>query len=148
MLNFSFRSTASAQSRTPAKSEIDGTARADVLQGTAANDDIEGHGGNDRLFGGEGNDTLDGGRGNDILTGGAGADIFTFTGMDWNGTRVTDFTVGQDKLDLRYNGYGLLSFDDIVIGASGGATTISVAGLGTLMLDGAPILSANDFLFA
>ena len=130
MLNFSFRSTASAQSRTPAKSEIDGTARADVLQGTAANDDIEGHGGNDRLFGGAGNDTLDGGRGNDILTGGAGADLFEFDRGDGRDT-ITDFRNGEDRIEIDdLNGAAIQSLingarqvgNDVVITISSGSS--------------------------
>jgi Ca2+-binding RTX toxin-like protein len=130
MLNFSFRSTASAQSRTPAKSEIDGTARADVLQGTAANDDIEGHGGNDRLFGGAGNDTLDGGRGNDVLTGGAGADLFEFDRGDGRDT-ITDFRNGEDRIEIDdLNGAAIQSLingarqvgNDVVITISSGSS--------------------------
>ncbi len=60
----------------------------------------------DTLNGGAGNDILIGGAGNDILTGGSGNDTFLFradacpalssAGID----TITDFTVGQDKIQL------------------------------------------------
>jgi len=53
------------------------------------------------LNGGAGNDILIAGRNADVLTGGAGSDIFQFDNLPWAGTRVTDFTVGTDMLDLR-----------------------------------------------
>ncbi len=84
----------------------------------------------------------------DVLTGGAGADIFAFTGLDWNGTRITDFTAGEDRLDLQFLAYAGLTFGDLVFGTQGGATTVSAAGRGTFVLDGAPVLTAADFLFA
>ena len=54
-----------------------------------------------RLNGGAGNDILIAGRNADVLTGGAGSDIFQFDNLPWQTTRVTDFTVGTDMLDLR-----------------------------------------------
>ena len=52
------------------------------------------------LTGGAGNDTLIGSQGNDVLTGGAGADTFSFPAEPWSPDRITDFTVGVDRLDL------------------------------------------------
>jgi Ca2+-binding RTX toxin-like protein len=54
----------------------------------------------DVLTGGRSADTLTAGQGPDILTGGAGADVFVFKAVPWSAGHVTDFTVGQDKLDL------------------------------------------------
>jgi len=54
-----------------------------------------------KLDGAAGNDILVAGRDSDTLTGGAGNDIFRFPDLPWNGTRITDFTDGQDVLDLR-----------------------------------------------
>jgi Ca2+-binding RTX toxin-like protein len=53
------------------------------------------------LSGGAGNDILIAGRDKGVLTGGAGSDIFQFDNLPWQTTRVTDFTVGTDMLDLR-----------------------------------------------
>jgi hypothetical protein len=80
------------------------------LGNTSSNDRLFGGNGNDRLYGGAGNDQLDGGNGNDVLGGGQGADILTGgAGRDvfqieyeHGGAhdRITDFTQGQDKIDL------------------------------------------------
>lgn len=52
------------------------------------------------LDGAAGNDILVAGRGQDVLTGGAGRDIFRFDQAS-GGDRVTDFTRGEDMIDLR-----------------------------------------------
>ncbi|WKE65129.1 retention module-containing protein [Gallaecimonas kandeliae] len=117
---------------------IDGGAGNDLIYGGAGNDTISGGDGNDIISGGEGNDIIDGGAGNDVIAGGLGDDLLTGgTGNDtfhWGagetGTdTITDFTVGQDVLDLanllqgEENGVltNYLSFS-----VSGGDTTISI----------------------
>jgi len=83
-----------------------GTYRSDRLDGTNSDDVLDGLGGNDRLNGGNGNDTLIGGTGRDILTGGSGRDVFQFKAVSEMGTYanardiITDFTPGQDRIDL------------------------------------------------
>lgn len=52
------------------------------------------------IIGGAGADQLEGGGGLDRLTGGAGADVFVFHGLGDGADVITDFSVGQDKLDL------------------------------------------------
>jgi Ca2+-binding RTX toxin-like protein len=94
----------------------------DTLLGSTAANDLDGGGGTDNLNGGAGNDTLsgcyygkDGGQYEiDTLAGGAGNDIFQ---LGWSSGRfyddgntanagrtdyilITDFTIGQDKLQL------------------------------------------------
>jgi Ca2+-binding RTX toxin-like protein len=74
--------------------------------GNSLDNTIYGNRLNDTLNAGAGNDILVGYGGNDILTGGSGNDTFRFTndigadltllGVD----TITDFTVGQDKIDL------------------------------------------------
>jgi beta-glucanase (GH16 family) len=54
------------------------------------------------LTGGAGNDTLIAGKGPDVLTGGAGKDTFEFDTLPTTAGQVTDFTPGQDALDLRH----------------------------------------------
>jgi hypothetical protein len=88
-----------------------------------SNQFIEGGNGNDKVHGGKGDDTINGGAGNDrikghsgddLITGGAGADKLTGNGGNdhfiylassdspagsgWD--RITDFTQGNDKVDL------------------------------------------------
>ncbi|EPH6097250.1 cadherin-like domain-containing protein, partial [Vibrio cholerae] len=74
----------------------------DILFGQGGDDELYGEDGNDILFGGTGNDILIGGLGNDILTGGSGEDLFKWVDGDLDGSRdrITDFTIGQDKIDL------------------------------------------------
>ncbi|WP_052726426.1 M10 family metallopeptidase C-terminal domain-containing protein [Devosia epidermidihirudinis] len=86
--------------------KITGTSGADKLVGTAANEYLDGQAGNDTLNGGGGNDVLYGGLGRDVMTGGAGNDVFLFKSVAEMGTNgatrdiITDFTRGQDKIDL------------------------------------------------
>ncbi len=83
----------------------------DILFGQGGNDYLDGGVGKDTLYGGKGNDTLIGGDdddiligglGNDILTGGEGEDLFKWVDRDLDGSkdRITDFTIGEDKIDL------------------------------------------------
>jgi Peptidase M10 serralysin C terminal len=84
-----------------------GTASPDNISGTNNPNTLRGLGGNDNLNGRGGNDLIIGGLGRDILTGGTGKDIFDFNSVKETGntssTRdvVTDFTHGQDKVDLK-----------------------------------------------
>ncbi|CAH1534324.1 VWFA domain-containing protein [Vibrio jasicida] len=70
--------------------------KADLLYGEQGDDILFGHGGNDILVGGEGDD---------ILIGGSGDDIFKLVD-DGSGIRdgeidtITDFTKGEDKIDI------------------------------------------------
>jgi Ca2+-binding RTX toxin-like protein len=69
------------------------------LTGNRGNNILSGLDGNDRLDGGAGDDRLLDGAGSDTLTGGAGADIFVLSADGVTDT-ITDFTPGEDRLDL------------------------------------------------
>lgn len=78
---------------------------ADTLAGGDGNDLLLGGIGNDSMTGGAGDDVLVGGGNADNLTGGDGADIFIFAEGDSgvgnsSEDKVTDFTRGEDQLDL------------------------------------------------
>jgi hypothetical protein len=88
--------------------------------GGAGNDSLTGGAGNDSLTGGAGNDTLTGGAGNDSLIGGTGNDIFryvaltdsnadTLTGANLTFDTITDFTKGQDTINVKGLGLGFAS---------------------------------------
>ncbi|GBE72833.1 hypothetical protein myaer87_00600 [Microcystis aeruginosa NIES-87] len=71
--------------------------------GNNLNNILTGNSGNNILTGNEGNDTLNGAAGIDTLTGGLGADIFIFQFSQSTAAaldRVTDFAIGDDKIDL------------------------------------------------
>ena len=62
---------------------------------------------------GTGGDLLIGGAGNDTLAGGPGADTFHFDGTDFGEDWITDFTLGEDKLE--FAGVGTADEDDLVL---------------------------------
>lgn len=76
----------------------------DLVRGLGGNDRIEGERGSDKLIGGSGADRLIGGAGADLLIGGTGADVFQLSRPTDSGALgedvVSDFTRGQDKIDL------------------------------------------------
>ena len=78
----------------------------DVLEGFDGNDTLRGNKGGDVLNGGDGTDRLIGGAGADVLMGGLGVDVFVYRAATDSGTGpanrdvITDFTPGQDKIDL------------------------------------------------
>lgn len=78
--------------------------RIDAVAGIANGDGLDnrllGSPGADTLNGGAGEDRLHDGAGSDVMTGGAGADVFIFS-RDGAVDRITDFTDGQDLIDLR-----------------------------------------------
>ncbi|WP_460427392.1 glycosyl hydrolase family 28-related protein, partial [Azotobacter armeniacus] len=93
----------------------EGTDGNDVLIGTDAGETLIGRGGNDSLDGAGGDDILIGGAGRDTLTGGAGADVFRFEARsdsqrnyatgDNQADRITDFTPGEDRIDVSALGF-------------------------------------------
>ena len=83
-----------------------GDANGDVLYGihnvtgSAFSDTLLGNQYANTLTGGAGDDTLNGGGGDDQLIGGSGDDVFVFNQEVLSNDIVTDFMLGQDKLDL------------------------------------------------
>jgi len=71
----------------------------DHLIGTPQDDLLFGMRGKDTLDGGAGDDRISDGYGRDTMTGGPGADVFVFT-QDGKTDVVTDFVMGEDRLDL------------------------------------------------
>lgn len=69
------------------------------LEGTAGGDILQGHDGDDIIHAGPGDDILRDGQGSDVMSGGAGADLFILT-ADGETDTITDFTPGEDKMDL------------------------------------------------
>ena len=107
-----------------------GTAAADWIFGHDGNDSLSGLLGDDALSGGDGDDRLNGGQGSDLLSGGLGADTFVWSAGDSGIDRITDFTPGEDTLDLSQLLQGetstvesLTSYLSFTFGAS---TTITV----------------------
>ena len=113
----------------------------DTLSGGGLVDILVGGAGADTLDGGSGGDQIIGGRGDDALTGGSGADAFVFAAGDGHDT-ITDFTAGEDWIDLRMLGT-IGSFDDLTITQSGNDAVVDLSGHGggTLTLVG---VSAGD----
>ena len=101
-------------------------------EGREGGDDIiSGGAGDDVIYAQEGDDIIIGGEGDDTLTGGSGDDIFVFENITDGVDTITDFTQGEDVLDISglLQGYDALqdSIDDFVFATeSGGNTTISV----------------------
>lgn len=82
-----------------------GNIGANVLDGADGNDAMNGDSGNDTLIGGTGNDTLDGGADADTMIGGVGSDVFMYyldtdSGIGGGADLISDFTSGQDLIDL------------------------------------------------
>ena len=159
---------------TSAITRIEGLAGDDVLiAGTAAQavtidggdglDTLDGGSFNDVLLGGAGADRLTGAGGVDRLTGGAGADAFLFTAVSHStvGARdvVTDFAVGEDRIDLdaaggrRFVGGGGFfgTVGEVRAVAANGATLVEVDTDGDrdadvqIELTGAVALTAANF---
>ena len=121
-----------------------GTADDDLINGLGGRDVLRGLGGNDTLNGGAGNDNLQGGFnddvlngdsgndffigtfGNDILTGGAGSDRFRFTDPSDGVDEITDFTSGEDKIEIKGSNFsgslanGVLPSSQFVLGTTAG----------------------------
>lgn len=94
---------------------LTGGSGADSLTGNSVNNILSGGAGADTLTGGGGADRLIGGAGADRLTGGAGNDIFVldhFASTDASADLITDFTRGQDKIDLP-DGLRIISYQHI-----------------------------------
>jgi Ca2+-binding RTX toxin-like protein len=93
---------------------INGTAGTDLMKlGNVAHianggdgiDQIKGGSAVDTINGGSGGDKINGAGGADILTGGAGNDVFKYanasdSGLGAGSDRITDFTIGQDRLNF------------------------------------------------
>ncbi len=99
---------------------LTGTDGADTLSGDSRADMIFGNAGNDTIFGGGGDDILSDGAGTDRLTGGPGSDLFVLS-ADGQRDLITDFAVGQDRLDLsawgRLYGFGQIAVTVTATGA-------------------------------
>ena len=131
----------------------------DTLYGGAGADTLFGEIGLDTLFGGSGTDRLIVGRGNDILTGGAGADQFAIDAyaMQLDNvnriSRITDFTLNSDKIDVRALGISDFATVQLLMTSEGADTRFSFTFAGLrydLIIAGVTPaqLTAGQFLFA
>ena len=102
----------------------------------------------DVLTGDDGNNWLTGDQGDDVLSGGAGDDRFIFDRNNGD-DRITDFTDGEDRIDLgdfSLSGFGALTLSSE---ADGVMIDLTAHGGGTILLEDADMadLDAADFSF-
>lgn len=118
----------------------------DTLEGDSGQDTLQAGKGNDSLDGGADNDRLFGSLGDDEMTGGTGDDLFVIHADSGNDT-ITDFTSGEDRIDVKkldittLSDLGLTDTDDglLVKFSAGNSVTLT----GVLVAD----ISAADFAF-
>ncbi|HPN06829.1 MAG TPA: VCBS domain-containing protein [Hyphomonadaceae bacterium] len=79
---------------------------AKVLVGGTGPDSLLGWDKADAIQGGDGDDRIAGLGGADTLTGGAGRDHFIYHAPSEGGDTITDFTPGQDKIEVSAAGFG------------------------------------------
>jgi Ca2+-binding RTX toxin-like protein len=127
---------------------VSGTLASDTIDATGVTYGVimNGNYGNDVLIGGAGSDSIDGSADNDTLTGGGGNDIFRF-GSHWGNDTITDFTHGQDVLDMT-GVAGLTSMSQLTITNTAQGASITF-GADSILLQGitAGNLTASDFHF-
>ncbi|RCJ42063.1 hypothetical protein A6770_35235 [Nostoc minutum NIES-26] len=99
---------------------------------------INGSGSRDPLTGTDGSDRITGGVGSKTITGGAGYDEFVYTSIKEVGQRISDFTVGEDKIVLTqlldslvdggYNGNDAISdgYVRLVQGSTANSTILQI----------------------
>jgi len=136
----------------------------DVLYGGGSADTLNGGLDADQLFGGGGNDRLIGGLGNDTATGGAGADTFVLMSKasdigKFAAMTITDFTSGEDKIDLsafggltwRGTGFFTVAANEIRWNVEKNQLIIDVNGDTTgdyrINLQPGAVVTEDDFLF-
>ena len=139
-----------------------------VLTGDAAqsgvgndlNNVLIGNGVQSTLHGGAGADTLIATGGVSVLTGGEGADVFSFSTLPATPAVITDFTVGEDRLDLHhllanYHGTNPVADKWLQVQSDGAGVTVLVdvdgaagaAGFTAVAkLSGVTSLSASDWI--
>jgi predicted extracellular nuclease len=146
-----------------------------VIQGTNSNDRligengrrnyIDGQRGVNIIIGGDQDDIIIGGQGRDILTGGSGNDIFRYNSLIDIGDVITDFTVGEDKIDLsrvlqnigysgsnpiadKYVGFRTLANDTILqIDADGNGAASPVNFIRLLNISATEMNNVDNFIF-
>jgi Ca2+-binding RTX toxin-like protein len=113
------------------------------------------------LNGGAGNDTLVAMGGATTLTGGAGSDVFSIGATPTSAVQITDFTAGQDKLDLHtllanYHGTDPVADQWVQFQSSSSGVTVLVDADGpsgaagyvaVAKLAGVTSLAASDWVF-
>lgn len=146
-----------------------------VLNGGDGNDRLMGSGGRDSMAGGNGNDVIHGSYDTENMSGGAGADTFVWRDVEElflinagspSLDRITDFTPGQDRIDLSAidpNGIGandafsfvgtgpITSVAQVAIRQGGTFTYVdisweAVGAASSIRLDGMLTLTAADFV--
>lgn len=136
---------------------ISGSNLDDGITGDDLANRLAGNGGIDTIDGAGGDDVLLGGAGDDTLTGGADADRFEFTVLGQSGVpqfgtdTITDFDVSQDVLDFTpFDSLNSLADVQAIASDNGADTTISIAGAGSIVLQGVLVadLLGSNFEFA
>jgi|GEM_PF-546776 len=130
--------------------QISGNQGDDTLAGSLGNDTLNGAEDDDELNGMVGDDSVVGGPGADTVTGWFGADIFALAGGDLTGGDVvTDFTPGEDVIEVDLPGIAGLSDVSFVAGEDG--ITVRFGSEGSLLLQGdlriADVNAARNFVF-
>ena len=133
-----------------ASERLQGHGGDDSIDGAAGHDWIQGGAGDDTIDGGAGMDCIDGGAGNDLITGGDDADMFVF-GAGHGADKITDFTDGEDLIDVSALGITDLSGLTFTTSSSGNVVINTGSDGGTIELQGvtdSTALTADDFNFA
>ena len=132
-----------------------GNSGEDTLIGGSEGNTLDGGAGDDTLYGRGGDDTLIGLAGDDTLIGGAHDDVFIFGVHDGHDV-ITDFTNGQDKIDLSAFGLNPSDYASVVapaLSAHGAGSTFldltEMGGTGTIVINGLTLAQAgaSDFIF-
>lgn len=105
--------------------------------------------GHDTITGGAQNDVMADGNGNDVLTGSGGNDTFVFKLEASAQDLISDFTLGQDLIDLRDASFAAINYmSDLLITNVGDGAYVEVGNGHAIYLSGidGTMLTANNFL--